>query len=389
MAFDDSSGRPLRKTSYLSPDRTPADVLAAEIARAAHNPLLTALLDASGTAAAVLDRNRQAVAVNLEYLKVAGVDGPASALGLRPGEAVGCAYHDDGPGGCGAGRACPTCGAAIALLVAMHRGRANERTCALERRRDGVSSDLMLRVRVVPVELDGEPFLLLALRDVTAENQRDALARVFLHDLANVAVGLQAATARLDGPRRDPSAVEDVRFLSEFLVREVAVQRALCGGVADLRTAPRRIEIDDLLEKVRRAVQRHPAAETRRIEVSRTAARTIVWSDPTLLQHVLHNMAINALEATARGEAIRITVEERLGRVSFRVWNAGAIPAAVAPRIFQRHFSTKPGPGRGHGTYAMKLFGEQVIGGQVTFTSSAAEGTSFRMSLPVEATARA
>ena len=45
-------------------------------------------------------------------------------------------------------------------------------------------------------------------------------------------------------------------------------------------------------------------------------------------------------------------------------------------RIFQRSFSTKGSPGRGLGTYAMKLFGESVLGGQVDFETGA-EGTTF------------
>jgi signal transduction histidine kinase len=75
-------------------------------------------------------------------------------------------------------------------------------------------------------------------------------------------------------------------------------------------------------------------------------------------------------------------VEEQPEQVTFRVWNPGAIAASIAPRIFQRYFSTKPGSGRGQGTFIMKLLGERVLGGDVGFTSSATGGTTFSLRLP-------
>jgi sensor histidine kinase regulating citrate/malate metabolism len=50
----------------------------------------------------------------------------------------------------------------------------------------------------------------------------------------------------------------------------------------------------------------------------------------------------------------------------------------IANRIFQRNFSTKAQAGRGVGTYSMKLFGEKILGGKVSFTSSREDGTVFK-----------
>ena len=53
------------------------------------------------------------------------------------------------------------------------------------------------------------------------------------------------------------------------------------------------------------------------------------------------------------------------------------------PRIFQRSFSAKADPGHGLGTYSMRLFAEQYLGGKVTFTTSKDEGTTFSLVLPI------
>jgi signal transduction histidine kinase len=59
------------------------------------------------------------------------------------------------------------------------------------------------------------------------------------------------------------------------------------------------------------------------------------------------------------------------------------MPREIAMRVFQRHFTTKQGTGRGLGTYAMKLLGERHLGGTVDFESDAASGTVFRIALPL------
>jgi sensor histidine kinase regulating citrate/malate metabolism len=51
--------------------------------------------------------------------------------------------------------------------------------------------------------------------------------------------------------------------------------------------------------------------------------------------------------------------------------------------MFQRSFSTK-GSDRGLGTYSMKLLGERYLHGEVEFTTSQEEGTTFRLILPLE-----
>lgn len=56
--------------------------------------------------------------------------------------------------------------------------------------------------------------------------------------------------------------------------------------------------------------------------------------------------------------------------------------ALLGLRVFQRYFSTKSGDGRGLGTHMMKLVGETLLKGTVSFSSSAEDGTTFRIRLP-------
>lgn len=108
-----------------------------------------------------------------------------------------------------------------------------------------------------------------------------------------------------------------------------------------------------------------------------------ILADDRLLLRVLVNMLKNAFEASEPGSEIRLWHERNGGHHLFNVWNPGKIDDDVAPRIFQRYFTTKNNHGRGLGTYSMKLIGERYMGGEVSFVSND-EGTTFTFRLPVD-----
>lgn len=93
------------------------------------------------------------------------------------------------------------------------------------------------------------------------------------------------------------------------------------------------------------------------------------------------NMVTNALEATDENGTVKVWFEQDEKFLVFCVWNGKLIPEEVQLRIFQRNFSTKEGAGRGIGTYSMKLLGEKILGGKVSFTSSET-GTIFQFAIP-------
>jgi sensor histidine kinase regulating citrate/malate metabolism len=98
---------------------------------------------------------------------------------------------------------------------------------------------------------------------------------------------------------------------------------------------------------------------------------------------VLTNMLKNAFEATPRGGKVTLQCQLEGDSLRFSVHNPGVIPEETAAQIFRRSFSTKAESGRGLGTYSMKLFGERILGGKVSFTTSQQEGTVFTISLPL------
>ena len=107
------------ETYFASPARAGEDILKQEVFHITHNPVIDHLLSAVGGLIAVLNRNRQILAVNETFLKQMQIVDPETILGLRPGEFVHCVHAQDMPGGCGTSEFCATCGAAISIVSSL------------------------------------------------------------------------------------------------------------------------------------------------------------------------------------------------------------------------------------------------------------------------------
>lgn len=370
-------------TLFAPAERATAEELAAQIARVAGDPLVTRLMLAAGGMFAVLNARREVVAANLELLRALGVEDPGDVLGLRPGEALGCAHAYEAAGGCGTGSFCSTCGAAISILASLRDGQADERDCAISLDRHGQLEDRIFRVRCAPLAQDGHDLVLLTLRDVSDEHWRAALERVFLHDVNNAVSSLLGTVDLLESTsERDQALIEQVARGARRVAREVEAHRCLRAqgaGRVTVRTCEEGCA--RIAASLCELFSNHALARGRTLALVGPVPARPLTTDPLLVERVLANMVSNALEATAEGGRVELRVAERDGGVAFSVWNAGRIDPAARKRLFQRHFSTKPGAGRGFGTFSMRLFGEMYLKGRVGFESGEA-GTIFSLWLP-------
>jgi signal transduction histidine kinase len=376
-----------KATWFLEPAREDSERLAAQIALASTSPLVDAILKTWAGAIAVLNGKRQVVALNASYLAMLGVDDPGDVLGLRPGEAVRCLHAKEQlPGGCGTAPACRTCGAAVSILSALEGvGDPTERTCSFAVNRDGVLVDSEFRVRAQVMEVPPERFILLSLADISEERRRAGLERAFFHDLSNMLMGVVGACDAMDGasPEEITVAAADARDVAQHIVQELKLQRALMAALpSEYAPAISKVPLDGVLDVLHGVFHHHPVAKGKRLRVGGNAGDTVVETDPYLVQRILTNMLVNAFEASPIGAEITLAVEAGLREIAFRVWNPGLIPAGVAPRIFQRYFSTKGDEGRGQGTFVMKHFGEKVLHGKVAFNSTREGGTTFELRIP-------
>jgi signal transduction histidine kinase len=379
-----------RPATYYAPaERSTIAALRADFAYLSRDPVIDALLHSVLGLVAVLNEQRQVLTLNARLLERLGVSDAATVFGLRLGEAVGCRHAQAGPGGCGTSEFCSTCGAAIAMMTSLAQDVPVERVCAidLEHPIDG-SDHLYFRAQVCPLRRRSRRVLLVFIQDVTEEQQRALLEQTFFHDVKNTLCAMLAAGELLAGSshRGDPALAETLVRMTQRLAREIELQRCLVTFRAEqFESRQSRIPLDRFCEDLVGTCAHHPAAAGKQLQVAPFAAPAPeVETDEALLRRIVQNMVVNALEATPAGGTVRIACTDGAGGTEIEVWNAGVIPADVARRIFQRNFSTKGTLGRGLGTYSMKLLGENLLGGEVGFTSDPARGTRFRLRLPTQ-----
>lgn len=350
------------------------------------NPVMGAALRSFGGILLVLNEQRQIVAVNDELLRFLGCRDPQATLGLRPGEALQCVHAGDNPdGGCGTGRFCHTCGAAVAIVTSLNAHAPTESECLLTAAVGDHEEAFEFRVRSSPIELGGQRLLAVSLLDIRDQKRREALEAAFLHDLLNTASALDS-TVRLLGQCKDEERGEllaDLTAICQRLAAEIAEQRDLNDLEAG-RFRPRmaHLSVAEVREVITHLFTHQDCARGKRLTFEEGREDVPLYTDAVLLTRALTNLVKNALEATPPGGEVRVGCEAQDDGVVFHVWNASALSDDVAQRVFQRYFSTKSGRGRGLGTYGARLIAERCLGGRVSFTSSKEEGTVFRLELP-------
>jgi len=372
------------ETYYAPAARKNQVELQLEIDIITKNPLVDKVLNSLGTVLVLLNEQRQIVAVNDFFLKELGVENPQEVLGLRLGETLGCVHASEMQAGCGTSRSCGTCGAVISMMVSLTENKSSERTCALKAEISGSLRELLLLVRTSPLEIENTRFLVVTVRDVTREQIRANLERVFYHDINNILSSLLLPSEILsqEEPRR--WEVTQIQQATERLQKEIALQRdlSLTGGNGfdpDIQN----VSVKDINLDVLMLIRGHKSTQDRFVDFAHDHDDAVINTDKMLASRILFNMIINALEASPQGGRVKVGVSFHEGHVCWDVWNEGYIPDSVQTRIFQKYFTTKDGQGRGLGTYSMKMLGETYLNGSIRFTSSEVGGTVFSFVLPI------
>ncbi|MGC4070634.1 MAG: sensor histidine kinase [Polyangiaceae bacterium] len=351
------------------------------VTRALENPILQAVFEAIGGCGLVIDRHRQIIAANDTALSLLGAHLGRSLDGLRFGEALQCVNACRGPSGCGTSIQCRHCGAVALMLLAQITEHPVDGSCTVTFGEDRDLRVKDLKLRITPLFLGGERVYFFVFQDVTAVKWHELQEHVFLHDLANLVMGLEGWVDELNEGTTEDTTHQILQMVHR-LAESVETHRALIRAEgAEVQVVPESISFERLGEELRSQFAASICAKDHRLVIDTLAATATLETDRRLLVRVLANLLKNAFEASpARGE-VTLTIRSEKDTTVFDVHNRGTMAKEVAEQLFRRRFSTK-GNGRGLGIYSVQIFGEHYLGGQVTFTSSDPEGTMFHLRLP-------
>jgi signal transduction histidine kinase len=367
------------QTFHAPPERLSPETILAQSSALGDLSGLADLLDCMPDFVMILNEQRQIIYANRPLREFTGPRLSGHLLGLRPGELLNCRQAGLAPSGCGTGQACRTCGAVNAILEALE-GRSVSHECR-------ISSPAVeahdLRIWASPFRWSTGHHVLMIAVDISNEKRRQVLERIFFHDILNTAGSIYGLS---DLIRQDPDSIgelkDDLHVTAESLVNEIRSQRLLLQAEQNelqVTTAPANSR--QVLESIIQSYLHHPLAKNKLLRLAPGAVAFSFDTDATLLHRVLGNLVKNALEACRPGDTVELGADEHPDRVVLWCRNPQLIPEAIRLQMFQRSFTTK-GPGRGIGTYSIRLLTERYLGGRVTLTSTPEAGTRFELSFP-------
>ena len=229
-------------------------------------------------------------------------------------------------------------------------------------------------------------------RSKLAKAEREAawaeMARQVAHEIKNPLTPMRMSAQMLIRARREGDPRQDE--LVERLARTVLEQTdALSRIASDFRQFAGRSErqrvpvpIDDVLTAAGTLFL--AAAEERQVAlaVGPGAAGVHVLGDAQDLQRVLHNLLLNAFEASPRGGRVELASHAGSGRVVVTVADGGAgVPVEARSRLFEPNFTTKSS-GTGLGLAICRKIVEEH-NGTIVLEHSEPGRTVFRVELPV------
>ncbi|MDH4300629.1 MAG: PAS domain S-box protein [Nitrospira sp.] len=143
-------------------------------------------------------------------------------------------------------------------------------------------------------------------------------------------------------------------------------------------------DINRIIEQVLVLTTHLFAANNIRLDIIPGHDLPSVTVDRHMIEQVLMNLILNAVQAMKKGGTltIRTSVEEGVCRVDVTDTGSG-IPASVLPRVFDPFFTTK-GEGEGTGLgLSVNLGIMERHGGRILVESEVGKGTTFTLCLPV------
>jgi len=348
-------------------------------------PFLQNVLDCMPELVCVLTDTRQMLVANQAMLVFLGRQEGELIPGARPGELLQCVHADESPHGCGTTPYCSQCGAFGAIMEAIGKGSRATGECRVTQVRSGKNESLDLYLWCSPFYVEGREFYILAILDISDQKRRQALERIFFHDLLNSFSALSSQVQLLQSARSEhiPQLSTRLSLAADALLQEILAQRDLLLAESNrLKPNPSLINPAQVVQRVMEVFQSDNLCRDRLLQIAPQSQSAGLISDAVLLNRVLVNMVKNALEASQAGDMVVLGWEPTEGQIEFWVHNPQVIPHEHQLQIFNRSFSTK-GSGRGLGTYSIRLLSERYLEGEADFTSTPEAGTRFYVRLPL------
>ncbi|CAN5620109.1 hypothetical protein BH23PAT1_BH23PAT1_4070 [soil metagenome] len=152
---------------------------------------------------------------------------------------------------------------------------------------------------------------------------------------------------------------------------------------------PRPVRLASILDRVTEDVSKK--LEDKEIILTRNIGKhlPVIFIDPSWVRVILHNLIVNSINYSNRGQKITVKIRKQTAGVLIKVIDSGhGIPANQQDNVFTKFFRadnavSQENDGSGLGLYISKALIEQA-GGKIWFDSVEGRGTTFYVKLPLK-----
>lgn len=210
------------------------------------------------------------------------------------------------------------------------------------------------------------------------------------HDIRNPLQSIVSATYLLKDELSNAASSEEQKSLWTENLETIEDQTSYISKIIldlqdygkPLKLKPETINVADFLTKL---VSKTNIPKNVKVNLDIEKGLPELKTDAICIQRCIVNLLSNALQAMSNGGELTIQVAKAENNINIKITDTGVgIPENVKPHIFQPLFTTKS-KGQGFGLAVCKRF-VNALEGDITFTSSDGNGTTFKITLPISRT---
>ncbi|WFS64316.1 PAS domain S-box protein [Pseudodesulfovibrio thermohalotolerans] len=249
---------------------------------------------------------------------------------------------------------------------------------------------------MVATKVDGRESLVVSLLDISEqkrlEDLREDVNRIVVHDLKAPVIGvinvcryLLMEEESMDAELRE--MLQAIELQAEKALRMIGLSLDLYKiEIGTYAYEPEPIDLMEVVRLVRdnlaaTAEERGLAVEVLLDGLPDAGEELPVPANALLLETMVANLLLNALEAAPRGGAVSVRAE-RGDPVALTIGNSGAVPVELRGSFFDKYATGGKKGGTGLGTYSARL-AASAMGGNIGLSVSDEEDTtSVRVTLP-------
>jgi C4-dicarboxylate-specific signal transduction histidine kinase len=184
----------------------------------------------------------------------------------------------------------------------------------------------------------------------------------------------------MDGPEQDKETRSAFKDIIDTVDRLERWTGSLLAYLLPLKPQAQHGQLKDIVEGALSPLQQKIKAKSIQLNLPKWPKNNAVYTDQHLLEQVIYNLLLNAIDASNKDDTIDIVVEMKRQTFSLQILDrAGGMPFKPDPSAISAPSTKRFGTGLGI-PFAFKVC--DALGGELNFAARPEGGTVITMQLP-------